>query len=266
MQKKAVIIQDLSCFGKCSSSVALPIVSSFNVECALLPTALLSAHTGFSKYTCFDLTKEMAATVADWKELSLSFDGFFSGYMLSDKQASLALDLLDSLVKKDALVLVDPVMGDDGKAYAMLSESFGEKMRVLVSRADVITPNLTEAALLLEEKPVLSNYDESYIEKTLFSLKKLGCKVPMITGVSFESEKIGVAFLENEKISYVFSKKYEGVSCGTGDTFSSVLFGAMLSGKSTKEAVSAAVCATEKAIENGVKEYGIDFESLLGNI
>lgn len=263
MQKKAVIIQDLSCFGKCSSTVALALVSSFNIECALLPTALLSAHTGFSKYTCFDLTKEMAATVADWKNLSLSFNGFFSGYMLSDEQASLALEVLDLLVEKNALVLVDPVMGDDGKAYAMLNDSFGEKMRVLVSRADVITPNLTEAALLLEEKPILSGYDKGYIEKTLFALKKLGCKIPMITGVSFESGKIGVAFLENEKTEYVFSKKYDGVSCGTGDVFSSVLFGSLLSGKGTMQAVSTAVRATKKAIENGVKDYGIDFEILL---
>ena len=264
MQKKAVIVQDISCFGKCSSTVALPIVSSFNVECALFPTALLSAHTGFSKYTCFDLTDEMRATLSDWCALSLSFDGFFSGYMLSDLQASLALELLEKLVKKDALVLVDPVMGDDGKAYAMLNESFGEKMRGLVSRADVITPNLTEAALLLEKEPVLSGYDKSYIEETLFALQKLGCKIPMITGVSFESGKIGVAFLENGRANYVFSKKYEGVSCGTGDTFSSVLFGALLSGEKTNDAVLKAVRSTEKAIENGVKTYGIDFECLLG--
>lgn len=264
MQKKAVIVQDVSCFGKCSSTVALPIVSSFNVECALFPTALLSAHTGFSNYTCFDLTKVMETVLSDWRSLSLSFDGFFSGYMLSDLQASLALELLKNLVKKDALVLVDPVMGDNGKAYAMLSEGFGEKMRELVSLADVITPNLTEAALLLKEEPVLCGYDKSYIEKTLFSLQSLGCKIPMITGVSFEKNKIGVAFLENEKVNYVFSKKYEGVSCGTGDTFSSVLFGAMLSGFKTKDAVLKAVHSTERAIENGVKDYGIDFECLLG--
>lgn len=263
MQKKTVIIQDISCFGKCSSTVALPIVSAFDVECALLPTALLSAHTGFPKFTCFDLTKEMETTLLDWKALSLSFDGFFSGYMLSDKQASLALDCLDLLVKKDSLVLVDPVMGDDGKAYAMLNESFGEKMRALVSRADIITPNLTEAALLLEKPAVLSEYDENFIEETLFGLQKLGCKIPMITGVSFEEKKIGVAFLENEKVTYVFSKKYEGVSCGTGDTFSSVLFGALLSGEKTEAAVRKAVHAVEKAIENGVKKYGIDFEGLL---
>lgn len=263
MQKKAVIVQDISCFGKCSAAVALPLVSSFNIECALLPTALLSAHTGFSKYTCFDLTEQMEAALTDWKALELRFDGFFSGYMLSDCQASLALETLKSLVKKDALVLVDPVMGDDGKAYAMLNDSFGEKMRSLVARADVITPNLTEAALLLEKKPLLENYDRAYIEKSLFELKKLGCKIPMITGVSFEKGKIGVAFLENDKAEFVFSKKYDGVTCGTGDTLSSVLFGELLSGADIRSAVSKAVAATEKAIQSGVKSYGIDFECLL---
>ncbi len=263
MQKKAVIVQDLSCFGKCSSSVALPIVSSYNIECAILPTALLSAHTGFSKYTCFDLTQQMQTTLNDWKALSLQFDGFFSGYMLSDFQASLALEVLKTLVKKDALVLVDPVMGDDGKAYAMLNSSFGEKMRALVARADVITPNLTEAALLLEKEPVLENYDAAYIEKSLLALQKLGCKVPMITGVSLEKGKIGVAFLESGKADFVFSKKYDGVSCGTGDTLSSVLFGELLSGAGIKAAAARAVAATEKAIKAGVKDYGIDFECLL---
>ena len=263
MQKKAVIVQDISCFGKCSAAVALPVVSSFNIECALLPTALLSAHTGFSKYTCFDLTQQMQTALDDWKALKLEFDSFFSGYMLSDRQAAIALETLRSLVKKDALVLVDPVMGDDGKAYAMLNDSFGEKMRELVSRADVITPNLTEAALLLEREPVLEGYDEAYIEKSLYELKKLGCKIPMITGVSFEKGKIGVAFLENDRVSFVFSKKYDGVTCGTGDVLSSVLFGALLSGAGTAKAVSKAVSAVEKAIKGGVKNYGIDFECLL---
>ncbi len=263
MQKKAVIVQDVSCFGKCSATVALPIVSSFNIEAALLPTALLSAHTGFSNYTCFDLTEQMKTTLDDWKSLSLRFDGFFSGYMLSDQQASLALEVLDNLVKKDALVLVDPVMGDNGKAYAMLNDSFGAKMRTLVSRAAVITPNLTEAALLLEKEPVLENYDKAYIEQSLFELKKLGCKIPMITGVSFEKDKIGVAFLENGKVHFVFSKKYDGVTCGTGDTLSSVLFGALLSGARVGDAVSAAVSAVERAIKSGVRDYGIDFECLL---
>lgn len=261
--KKAVIIQDLSCFGKCSSTVALPIVSSFDIECALLPTALLSVHTGFPRYTCFDLTQQMQDIIADWKALSLSFDGFFSGYMLSDCQAQLALDVSRSLLAEGALVLVDPVMGDDGKAYAMLNDSFGEKMRELVSLADIITPNLTEAALLLNREPVVEGYDESYIESSLRALKKLGCKIPLITGVSFEKEKIGVAYLENDVVNYVFSKKYSGVKCGTGDTFSSVLFASLLSGLETKSAIEKAVFSTQKAIEHGVKDYCIDFEGII---
>lgn len=263
MPKKGVIVQDVSCFGKCSATVALPIVSSYDIECALLPTALLSAHTGFPVYSCFDLTDKMKTVVSDWKKLSLSFDGFFSGYMLSDEQASLALEVVRTLVKKGGTVLVDPVLGDDGKPYAMLNSSFSKKMRELVSAADVITPNLTECALLLEKEPVLCGYDERYIEESLFALEKLGCRVPMITGVSFEKDKIGVAFLEKKKVGYVFSKKHEGVKSGTGDVLSSCLFGALMSGKSVEAAVREAVDFTERAISCGVSDYAIDFEAVL---
>lgn len=263
MQKKAVIVQDVSCFGKCSATVALPLVSALGIECALLPTALLSAHTGLPVYNCFDLTAEMKTVVSDWKKLSLSFDGFFSGYMLSGEQAEIALGVLSSLLKKDGLVLVDPVLGDNGKPYAMLNTAFSEKMLELVSKADVVTPNLTEAALLLGREPVLCGYDESFIEESLFALGKLGCRVPMITGVSFENEKIGVAFLENGKVSYCFSKKHEGVTSGTGDVLSSCIFGALMRGKSVPEAVREAVDFTEHAIRCGVSKYAIDFEGAL---
>lgn len=265
MQKKAVIVQDVSCFGKCSALVALPVLSSSGVECVLLPTALLSAHTGFPVYSCFDLTLEMKTVLGDWKKLGLSFDGFFSGYMLSDEQAAIALETL-SLVKKGAPVLVDPVLGDDGKPYAMLSPAFSKKMLELVSKADVITPNLTEAALLLGRKPVLSGYGEGFVEETLFALKKLGCAFPMITGISFERDKIGVAYLEGEKVGYAFSKKHENVGCGTGDVFSSLLFALLMSGSSLSDAVRHAVRLTEKAIAFGVSDYGIDFEGVLGEL
>ena len=265
MQKKAVIVQDVSCFGKCSATVALPIVSKFNIECALLPTALLSAHTGLPIYSCFDLTDKMKTVVSDWKRLALSFDGFFSGYMLSDEQASLALDTL-SMVKPGGLVLVDPVLGDNGKPYAMLSTAFSQKMLELVSKADVITPNLTEAALLLGREPVLSGYDRSFIEKTLLALKKLGCRVPMITGVSFEKDKIGVAWLENGKTDYAFSKKHDGVGSGTGDVLSSCLFGALMSKRNVFEAVRTAVDFTERSISCGVSDYAINFEGALSTL
>lgn len=262
MQKKAVIVQDVSCFGKCSATVALPVVSCADVECALLPTALLSAHTGFPVYSCFDLTKEMRTVLDDWKKLGLFFDGFFSGYMLSQKQAALALETL-SLVKKGGVVLVDPVLGDDGKPYAMQSPAFSEKMLELVSKADVITPNLTEAALLLGREPVLSGYGEDFVEETLFALKKLGCAVPMITGVSLEKGKIGVAYLLNGKVSYAFSKKHEGVKSGTGDVFSSFLFALLMKNTELSKAVSLAVELTEEAISCGVSDYAIDFEGVL---
>lgn len=266
MQKQAVIIQDISCFGKCSASVALPIVSHFNIECALLPSALLSAHTGFDVYTCTDLTQQMQTTLDDWSKLGLSFDGFYSGYMLTDRQVDIALSLLESRMKSGSLVLVDPVMGDNGKPYSMITDEFCEKMRLLVSRADVITPNLTEAALLLNKEPLLKGYDKKYIEGCLFEFKRLGCKIPMITGVSFHENEIGVAFLHDDKVNYCFSEKHSGVSCGTGDTFASVLFACLLGGSSVEASAAKAVNATEQAIKHGVLKYGINFESILSSL
>ena len=266
MQKKAAIIQDISCLGKCSAGVALPVVSHFNIECALLPTALLSAHTGFRNYTCIDLTDNMKQTIADWKKEGVTFDGVYSVYMLNEKQIELSASFIDEFANKDAFVLVDPVMGDDGKAYSMLSESYGRKMKQLISRADVITPNLTEAALLLERDPVLENYDEKLIEDMLRELKKKGAGLPMITGVSFEKNRIGAAFLKDEKLCYISSKKFDGKFCGTGDTFASVVFGSMMNGVPVEAAVEKALSVVEKAILNDPKWYGISFESALCDI
>lgn len=266
MQKRAAIIQDISCFGKCSAGVALPIVSHFNIECALLPTALLSAHTGFENYTCLDLTDTMSQTLRDWKKEGVLFDGIYSGYMLSEKQIELSVSLVDEFKNEKAFVLVDPVMGDDGKAYAMLSKSYGKKMQQLISRADVITPNLTEAALLLEREPVLEGYGEKQIEEMLFELKSKGARLPMITGVSFEKDKIGVAYLKDEKLCYICSKKFDGKYCGTGDTFASVVFGSMMSGSTVEAAVQKALAVIEKAITSDSKWYGINFESALSTL
>lgn len=266
MQKKAAIIQDISCIGKCSAGVALPIISHFNIECALLPTALLSAHTGFGNYHCTDLTENMKTVIDDWRKEKLSFEGIYSGYMLNEKQIEISSDFIDEFKTENALVLVDPVMGDGGKAYAMLSETYGEKMQLLVSKADVITPNLTEAHLLLNRKTVLEGYSKEYIEELLSDLKKLGCKIPMITGVSFNKEEIGVAFIKEGKFCFIASKKHEGSFCGTGDTFASIVFSMLLCGKTVEEAIKKALESIETAIINEPKWYGITFESALKSL
>ena len=263
MQKKAAVVQDISCFGKCSTSVALPILAHKNIETAILPTALLSAHTAFPKYTCTDLTQKMKETVNDWRELKIRFDGIFTGYMLNTEQTAIVYDFILEFKKEKALVLVDPVMGDDGKPYSLLSEKSARGLARLCSLADVITPNLTEAAMLLGKKPVIENYTRKYIEELLFSLRDLGCLIPMITGVSFRENEIGAAFLKGGKVHYAFSKKRENVTCGTGDTFASVLFACMLSGETVEKSLESALKVTDKAIENSDTWYGLAFESAL---
>ena len=263
MQKKAAILQDISCLGKCSAGVALPIVSHFNIECALLPTALLSAHTAFPTYTCMDLTDMMRKTMQDWRSLDVCFDGFYSGYMLNCTQIALAETLLDTLCRDDTFVLVDPVMGYNGKAYAMLSEAYAADMRRLVSRADIITPNLTEAALLLNRPPKLSGYTEADIRELLLSLHAQGAKCPIITGVSYAPESIGAAYLENGVYHYISDKRFDHVFCGTGDTFAAVVFAAMLQGSCIKDAVTLALRVLRKAMEGEPQWYGINFEAAL---
>ena len=266
MQKKAAIIQDVSCLGKCSAGVALPIVSHFDVECALLPTALLSAHTAFRHYTCMDLTEMMRSICSDWRKEGVRFDGVYSGYMLSEAQIQIAADFIDTFAKEDAFILVDPVMGDNGKAYAMLSEHYGSTMRCLLKRADVITPNLTEAALLLGCDPVLSGYTERDVRDMLRALHGMGAKRPMITGVSFDADEIGVAYLENDKIGYIADEKLDGVFCGTGDTFASVVFGAMLQGAAMEDAIHRALRVLNKAMRADPQWYGIRFEAALNEL
>lgn len=264
MQKKAAVVQDISCFGKCSTSVALPILAHRNIETAILPTALLSAHTAFPKYTCTDLTDRMQETVKDWRELKIRFDGIFTGYMLNTQQTEIVYDFVAEFKTENALVLVDPVMGDDGKPYSLLSEESAGGLARLCSLADVITPNLTEAAMLLGKPPVIGNYSKTYIGDLLFSLRDLGCRIPMITGVSFNEEEIGAAYLKDGEVHYAFSQKRKGVTCGTGDTFASVLFACMLSGEPVEKSLEAALRVTDKAIENSDTWYGLAFESALG--
>ena len=265
MQKKAAILQDISCLGKCSAGVALPIVSRFNVECALLPTALLSAHTAFAHYTCMDLTDMMKTTCSDWRKQGVRFDGVYSGYMLNETQIQIAADFMDEFAETGAFILVDPVMGDDGKAYAMLSETYAKAMHSLLKRADVITPNLTEAALLLDRRPKLTGYDEAEICDMLHALRALGVKTPMITGVSFEPGSIGVAFLEEGRMQYRCARKFDGIFCGTGDTFASVMFGAMMTGASADAAVRCALRVLDKAMASDPQWYGISFEAALND-
>ena len=268
MQKRILTIQDISCFGKCSLTVALPIISAMGIECTVIPTAVLSAHTGcFKGYTFRDLTGDIKGIASHWKANDIRLDGIYTGYLGSPEQAEIVCDVIDSF--RPAFVFVDPAMADHGKLYAGFDGRIVDEMRKLCSVADVIVPNLTEAAFLLGEAytPELYNNMEK-IHEILVRLTGLGAKTAALTGVCF-GEKQGVVGYCAEKGKYT---EYFGenlpVKChGTGDVFSSTMFGALIRGKSLHDSMRMAVDFTLACIRATMGDeshwYGVRFEECL---
>lgn len=263
--KKLLTIQDISCYGQCSLTVALPIISACGIETVVLPSAVLSAHTGgFKNITFRDLTEDMPAIMRSWLDNDIRFDAFYTGYVC-EKQIQPILDIMKACAQPGALRIVDPVMGDDGLLYAGFEEGFPMKLRRLCAGADYILPNLTEAALLLGQKPRLENYDQTYIEKLLRNLHSLGAANVILTGVSFEPEKLGVAIYNGQEIRYCFSQRLPRSSPGTGDVFASVFAGAIMRGKSLLDAASLAADIVSLSLQKNPPEhwYGVSFELAL---
>ena len=190
MDKKLLTIQDISCVGQCSLTVALPIVSACGIETAILPSSVLSNHTapGFSAWTFHDLTEEMPKILDRWLKEGISFDAFYTGYV-SKSQIPYILDIMEKAANPGALRIVDPAMADNGKLYAGFDNDFPKEMAKLVRGADFILPNLTEASFLLGIPYVGEDYDKPYIEKVMKDLYALGAKNVILTGVSFEKGK-----------------------------------------------------------------------------
>ena len=196
-QKRVLAIHDISCIGKCSLTVAIPIISAAELECAVIPTAVLSTHTGeFTGYTFRDLTDDIEPICKHWRSFGIGFDAIYTGYLGSAKQISLVRSIIDTFGGEGKTVFVDPVMADAGRLYANFDMAFVSEMRSLCAEADVITPNLTEAAFLLGGEYRESGYGEEYIKETLGALCELGPKAAMLSGVSYEDGKIGAAYLE----------------------------------------------------------------------
>ncbi len=272
--KRTVSIQDISCFGRCSLTVALPVLSVMGIETAILPTAVLSTHTGgFSGFTFHDLTGEIAPIASHWKREGIAFDSIGTGYLGSDEQIGLVSDFIDDF-GKNALVFVDPVMADHGKLYKGFSPDFPAKMAKLCRKADIIVPNLTEAAFLLNEPFVGEDYDEDYIRGLLCRLTgTLGCPRAVVTGVIYDPARQGaVAYDAKEKKFYEYFGENLPVSFhGTGDVFSSSLCGALTLGADLTAALKIAVDFTIDAIRNtmGCEDkywYGVNFETALGGL
>ncbi len=260
--KRLLTIQDISCVGQCSTTVALPLVSACGVECAILPSAVLSNHTGgFKSWTFADLTPELTNVERKWNELGIRFDAFYTGYVC-ESQIEPILSIMDSCANPGALRIVDPAMADNGKLYAGFAADFPSKMAKLCKGADYILPNLTEAAFLVGEEPKLSGYTKGEIEGLIAKLHGLGAKGVVLTGVSFEDDKLGSAVSDGASVAYDFNPRQNRMSHGTGDVFASVFAGALLRGKTALESAALAadvVCASIAATEPD-HWYGVSFE------
>lgn len=272
--KRAVTIQDISCFGKCSLTVALPVISAMGIETAVIPTAVLSTHTGtgFSGYTFRDLTDDIVPVSEHWKSLGLTFDAVYTGYLGSKKQVEIISRFMDDFGTQDNIIVVDPVLGDSGKYYAGFDDEFALEMKKLCARADYIIPNMTEVSFLLGI-PYTDTYDEEYIKDKLKRLAEIGCTTPVITGVHFDESRQGAAAFDSRTGEYFFSfdEHINRTVHGTGDIFASVFTGAAVQGKGVQRALDIAVRYTTDCIRATLPEvdemwYGTCFELCLGNL
>ena len=266
-QKRLVAINDISGFGKCSLTVALPIISAAGVETICMPTAVLSTHTGgFTGYTYRDLTCDMPDISAHWKSIDLKPDAIYSGFLGSFDQIDIVKKFAEDFKREDNLFIADPCMADHGKMYAIFDEKFAKAMAELCSKADIILPNITEACFMTDTKFVSELHTEEYIETLLNKLLDMGAKNVILTGVTFEEDKLGAAFMGQDRVAkYYFQKRLPGMYHGTGDVFASSFCGAVLNGISYYDAMGIAtryVCDCIKrtqSMDNPIT-YGVDFE------
>ena len=238
--KRILTIQDISCVGQCSLTVALPILSACGMETAILPSAVLSTHTaGFSGFTFRDLTDDMPGIQAHWKKEGISFDCIYTGYLGSTKQVGYVKNILDTMGKEGSMKIVDPAFADNGKLYPIFDDVYVEAMKTLCPSADILVPNITEACFLagMEYK---ENYDESYIKQLLTKLSALGCSIIVLTGVGYQEGRTGVVVYENGNISYYEHARIAKGCHGTGDVYASAFTGSLMNGKSIFEAAKIA--------------------------
>lgn len=268
MQKRVAAIHDISGIGKCSLTAAIPIISAAGIETAVMPTAVLSTHTGDMKgYTYRDLTEDLVPFAKHWSSLDVVFDGIYSGFLGSIKQVDIVCDFIDEFRTDNTVVVVDPAMADGGKMYKTFDDFFAKEMICLCKKADILVPNITEAAFLVGEEYKESPHTKEYIGNLLSRLLELGPSKIVLTGVSFNDNCIGCAVKckESDETVYFNSEKYSGVYYGTGDIFASALTGAYLRGKdifqSAEIALDFTCSAIKRTFEAGTDtRLGVNFE------
>ncbi len=273
MSKKIAIINDFSGYGRCSTSVILPIVSHLGVQGCAVPTAIFSNHTGFPSFFCKDFTEYMPAYIREWKKLDLQFDGIMTGFLGSAKQISIVEDFIQQFRNEKTHVLVDPVMGDNGRIYPTYTEKLCRDMRRLIAYADIITPNLTEACFLTGTRYHESGWRKKELELMARHLLDMGARQVVITGIQMGEGSIGnvLATQENEQLTFQRQLQVEQTRSGTGDVFASVLGADAVNGVDFATSCRRASrfvrqCLIETIKGTEASNTGIDFESQLANL
>lgn len=262
--KRIAAVHDLSGFGRVSLTVVIPILSSMGFQVCPLPTAVLSSHTQYPQFSILDLTDEMPRIIAEWKKLDVQFDAFYTGYLGSPRQVQIVSDFIDDFRQPDDLVVVDPVLGDNGRLYTNFDESMIREMRHLAAKADVITPNLTELFYLMDKPYKADNTDEE-LKTYLRFLSDAGPQVVIITSVPVHGESHKTSVYAYNRVG----DRYWKITCpylpahypGTGDTFTSVITGALLQGDSLPIALDR---ATQFILQGIRATFGYEYDNREG--
>ena len=270
MYKKILTIQDISCVGQCSLTVALPILSACGVETCVLPSAVLSTHTaGFTGFTVRDLSDDMPAIKNHWLKEGIRFDAIYTGYLGSTQQIGYVADIFAETAAEGCVKVVDPAMADNGKLYPAFDQVYVEGMKGLCAKADYVVPNITEACFLAGVE-YRTEYDRAYIDLLLRKLTAIGCKNIILTGVSYAPGKTGIVVFENGSYAYYEHQLLPNSCHGTGDIYASAFVGAFVRGKSAYDAAAIAANYTMECIRYTATLdnhwYGAAFEPVLGKL
>lgn len=266
--KRILTIQDVSCVGKCSLTVALPIISAVGVETAIIPTAVLSTHTMFKNFTCKDLDDQILPICQHWKNEGITFDGFYTGYLASKEQIQKVITVIDELKTENSAIIVDPAMADNGKLYPAFSEDFPQEMAKLASKADIVIPNITEACFMTGYD-YKENYSKEYAQEIVVKLANMGAKIVILTGVNIDNNYGVLVYNSTTKeFATYYHKKIETSYHGTGDIFSSAFTGSYIKGNSIMKSIEIAADFTAECIRITAENkdsnwYGVDFEKAI---
>lgn len=269
-QKKIAVINDISGFGRCSISVALPIISVMKIQCCPIPTSIFSNHTGFPSFYFEDFTKQMNPYIDNWKKLNLGFNGICTGFLGSAKQIEIVSNFIKDFKNEDTIIVIDPVMGDYGKPYPTYTKQMCTKMKELVKYADILTPNLTESCILTDT-PFKDTWKTSEILEMAKQLSKEGPSKIVITGIPQKSYVANLCFEAGKEPSIIKTHKVGTERSGTGDIFASIVAADAVNGNDFHESVKKASRFIKKCILRSIEldiplTDGVCFEEFLGTL